>query len=158
MTITTLRAFAGAALLALAGLVHAAPAVPVANLDPKLAAFAAAVDQSWDKRDHAAMAKYYAPDATATIGNASLKGQTEILGYFTKSLAQVPAGFTHRTVVTRVEKLGNYVVTDNAVYLEKPNAASGKDLVREFFTMTMLAPKADGWEIVAVRSVPLAAR
>jgi hypothetical protein len=60
-------------------------------------------------------------------------------------------------VVRRVERIGDLVATDNAVYIEAPDGERGRRVVREFFTFSLLRQTARGWEFVAVRATPLAA-
>lgn len=134
-----------------------APAVS-GQLAAALTALADHTDAVWNRRDAAAMAAAYAPDATTTIGrDIRLKGRPEILAHFTRSFAGVPAGMTHRTVLKRIEPLGDMFAVDAQVMIEMPDGAQGKRVLREFFTFSLVRPRADGWEIVAVRATPLGA-
>ncbi|HEY5800206.1 MAG TPA: nuclear transport factor 2 family protein [Burkholderiaceae bacterium] len=142
-------------LLAVPALAGAAPATPVASLDPALDRFAHAVDSAWNDGDAVRITAFYAPEATLTLSPTQLRGKESILAFFTQLFKNRPAGFTHRTVVTRVEQLDGTILTDNAVYIEKPAADGGKETVREFFTVTMLKPTQTGHTIVGVRSVAL---
>lgn len=114
-------------------------------------------DDAWNRRDAAAMSAFYAADATSTIGAQALKGRAQMQAYFTNSFARLPAGLTHRTVLRRIERIGELVATDNDVFLEAPNGDGSKKVVRQFFTFTLVRPRAGGWEMVAVRATPLAA-
>lgn len=151
-----------ASLLCAAALsVHAAPDTPAVEASPQLArtlqALADKADAIWNRRDAAAMAAMYARDATSTIGaGIRLKGREEVLAYFTQSFGKLPAGMTHRTVLKRIEPIGDMFVTDSAVYIEVPDGAGGKRLAREFFTFGLVRPVGSEWEFVAVRATPLA--
>jgi len=135
-----------------------AAAAPAAQLAATLSALADRTDAVWNARDAAAMAALYAPDATTTIGrDVRLKGRPDILAYFTRSFAGLPAGMTHRTEVKRIEPLGEMFAIDSAVTIEMPDGAGGKRVLREFFTFSLVRPAAGGWEIVAVRATPLGA-
>ncbi len=137
---------------------NAAPGVITAAEQESLASLAKLSDAVWNRRDAAALAAYYASDASSTIGTVELTGRPAILDYFTKSLKAVPAGITHRTVIKRLEKLdGDLIAVDSAVYLEVPDGAQGKRVVREFFTFGLLRKAGSGWEMVAVRAIPLGA-
>jgi uncharacterized protein (TIGR02246 family) len=127
------------------------------TLLPGMAELARAADDAWNRRDPAAMVAFYAADGTSTIGKAELKGKGQMLDYYTSSFRGLPPGLTHRTVVRRVERIGDLVATDNAVYIEAPDGGQGRRVVREFFTFSLLRPTAGGWEFVAVRATPLAA-
>lgn len=159
----TLNRLAAAALvfgatLCLGAGANAAPGAITAAEQESLASLAKASDEVWNRRDAAALAAYYASDASSTIGTVQLAGRPAILDYFTKSLKAVPAGITHRTVIKRLEKLdGDLIAVDSAVYLEMSDGAQGKRLVREFFTFGLLRKAGSGWEMVAVRAIPLGA-
>jgi uncharacterized protein (TIGR02246 family) len=128
------------------------------QLAAALTALADRADAVWNRRDAAGMTALYAPDATSTIGGAiRLKGRAEILAHFTKSFAGLPEGMTHRTVVKRIEPLGDMYAVDSAVSIEMPDGAQGKRVLREFFTFSLVRPVAGGWEFVAVRATPLGA-
>ncbi|VXC42820.1 SgcJ/EcaC family oxidoreductase [Massilia sp. 9I] len=128
------------------------------QLAATMSALADRSDEVWNRRDAAGMTALYAPDATTTIGSPiRLKGQAEILAHFTKSFASLPEGMTHRTVVKRIETVGDLLAIDSAVSIEVPDGAQGKRVVREFFTFALVRPKAGGWEFVAVRATPLGA-
>lgn len=132
-----------------------APSSQLAGVMTKLADHADAV---WNARDAAAMAALYAPDATTTIGrDIRLKGRPEILAHFTRSFAGLPAGMTHRTVVKRIEPLGDMFAVDSQVTIEMPDGAQGTRVLREFFTFALVRPAPGGWEFVAVRATPLGA-
>lgn len=146
-----LIAFAFLSAAVLAGPAAAADVV----LPPGMAELARAADDAWNRRDATAMVAFYAGDATSTIGKTELKGKAELLDYFTGSFRNLPPGLTHRTVVRRLERIGELVATDNAVYIEAPDGAQGKRVLREFFTFSLLRPTAGGWEFVAVRATPL---
>ncbi|MGZ5182026.1 MAG: YybH family protein [Ramlibacter sp.] len=149
--------FAFALLCAAALPAHAAePAEPTLSLPPGMAALARAADDAWNRRDPAAMVAFFADDGTSTIGKTELKGKAQMLDYYTGSFRNLPPGLTHRTVVRRVERIGGMVATDNAVYIEAPDGAQGRRVLREFFTFSLLRPVAGGWEFVAVRATPLA--
>ena len=144
--------------------IHAAEVAPapaaastVSNqLAATMTALADRADAVWNKRDAAGMTALYAPDATSTIGGAiRLKGRPEILAHFTKSFASLPEGMTHRTVVKRIEPLGDMFAVDSAVSIEMPDGAQGKRVLREFFTFALVRPAPGGWEFVAVRATPL---
>jgi len=142
--------------------VHAGADTPVqapsAQLARTLQALADKADANWNRRDAAAMAAMYARDATSTIGaGIRLKGRDEVLAYFTQSFAKLPAGMTHRTVLKRIEPIGDMLATDSAVFIEVPDGAGGKRVAREFFTFGLLRPAGTEWEFVAVRATPLAA-
>jgi uncharacterized protein (TIGR02246 family) len=123
-----------------------------------LAAMARSSDEVWNRRDAAALAATYASDANSTISGVQLNGRPAILDYFTKSFKNVPAGMTHRTVIKRLEKMdGDLVAVDSAVYLEVPDGADGKRVVREFFTFGLLRKAGNGWEMMVVRAIPLGA-
>lgn len=113
-------------------------------------------DDAYDRRDAAAMTSFYAADGSATVSGQHLKGRDNILAFFTSMYKTLPAGLTHRTVLRRAERIGDLYATDNDVFLEVPDGAGGKRVVRQFFTFTMVRPGANGWEIVAVRATPLA--
>lgn len=139
-----------------------APSTVSAQVPEQLAATMTALadraDAVWNRRDAPAMAALYAADATSTIGGAiRLKGRSEILAHFTKSFAGLPEGMTHRTLVMRIEPLGDMFAVDSAVTIEMPDGAQGKRVLREFFTFALLRPVAGGWEFVAVRATPLGA-
>lgn len=138
-----------------------APNVPSAvssQLAASMTALADRADAVWNRRDAAGMTALYAPDATSTIGGAiRLKGRAEILAHFTKSFAGLPEGMTHRTVVKRIEPLGDMYAVDSAVSIEMADGAQGKRVLREFFTFALVRPVAGGWEFVAVRATPLGA-
>lgn len=145
---------------------HAAPSTPAPSATPAvssqlaaaLTALADRADAVWNRRDAAGMTALYAPDATSTIGGAiRLKGRPEILAHFTKSFASLPEGMTHRTVVKRIEPLGDMYAVDSAVSIEMPDCAQGTRVLREFFTFALVRPVAGGWEFVAVRATPLGA-
>lgn len=128
------------------------------ELAATMTALADRADAVWNQRDAAGMTALYAPDATTTIGGAiRLKGHAEIQGHFTKSFASLPPGMIHRTVVKRIEPLGNMVAIDSAVTIEMPDGAQGTRVLREFFTFALVRPKPGGWEFVAVRATPLGA-
>lgn len=114
-------------------------------------------DAAYDRRDAATMASLYAQDGSTTVTGQHIKGKDNILAFFTSMYKTLPAGLTHRTVLRRVERIGGLYATDNDVFLEAPDGAGGKRVVRQFFTFTMVRPGANGWEIVAVRATPLAA-
>jgi uncharacterized protein (TIGR02246 family) len=114
-------------------------------------------DDAYDRRDAATMASFYAPDGSTTVSGQHFKGKADILAFFTGMYKTLPAGLTHRTVLRRAERIGDLYATDNDVFLEVPDGAGGKRVVRQFFTFTMVRPGPDGWEIVAVRATPLAA-
>lgn len=117
-----------------------------------------AADDAWNRRDAVAMAGYYSEDATTTIGAShKLSGKAQIHAYFTGSFKQLPEGMTHRTVVERIEKIGDMYATDSSVYLELPDIGQGKRMVRKFFTFALVRPGHNGWEFVAVRAIPLGA-
>ncbi len=121
-----------------------------------LAAMARSSDEVWNRRDAAALAATYASDANSTISGVQLSGRPAIHDYFTKSFKNVPAGMTHRTVIKRLEKMdGDLIAVDSAVYLEVPDGAQGKRVVREFFTFGLLRKAGSGWEMMVVRAVPL---
>lgn len=128
-----------------------------ADVERSLHELAQRADDAWNRRDAAAMAGFYAADATSTIGGQPLKGREQMLAYFTNSFGKLPPGLTHRTVLRRVERIGELLATDNDVFLEGPDGAGGKRVVRQFFTFTLVRPRGDGWEMVAVRATPLAA-
>jgi uncharacterized protein (TIGR02246 family) len=132
----------------------ATSAVP-GQVAANLSALAAQSDAVWNRRDAAGMTALYAADATSTIGVIRLKGRSEILAHFTKSFASLPDGMTHRTVVKRIEALGDMFAVDSAVSIEVQEGAQGKRVVREFFTFALVRPVAGGWEFVAVRATPL---
>lgn len=135
-----------------------APSVVSSQLASALTALADRADAVWNQRDAAGMTALYAPDATSTIGGAiRLKGRPEILAHFTKSFAGLPEGMTHRTVVKRIEPLGDMFAVDSSVSIEMPDGAQGKRVLREFFTFALVRPVAGGWEFVAVRATPLGA-
>ena len=141
--------------------VHAAADTPATAASPQLArtlqSLADKADATWNRRDAAAMAAMYARDATSTIGGGiRLKGREEILAYFTASFGKLPAGMTHRTVVRRIEPIGDMLATDSAVFIEVPDGAGGKRVAREFFTFGLVGPVGQDWEFVAVRATPLA--
>jgi len=148
-----------ASLLCAALPVHAEPgAAPSPQLAQTLQALADKADATWNRRDAAAMAAMYARDATSTIGSSiRLKGRDEVLAYFTNSFGKLPAGMTHRTVVKRIEPVGDMFATDSAVFIEVPDGAGGKRVAREFFTFGLVRPKGADWEFVLVRATPLAA-
>lgn len=123
----------------------------------ELAGVAASADQVWNARDAAALTNYYHPDATSTIGQVQLSGKPALRAYFDNSFKNVPAGMTHRTVVRRIEKMGELYITDSAVYLEMPDGASGRKTVREFMTLGLMRRAGSGWEFLHVRAVPLTA-
>jgi uncharacterized protein (TIGR02246 family) len=163
-----LNMHACAATLLSAVLVSAGAAEPAARpattsavsnrISATMSALADHADAVWNRRDAAGMTALYAHDATSTIGAAiRLKGQPEILAHFTKSFAGLPEGMTHRTVVKRIEPLGDMLAVDSAVSIEVPDGAQGKRVVREFFTFALVRPKPGGWEFVAVRATPLGA-
>lgn len=146
--------------------VHAAPAAPAPGAAPavpsqlaaEMSALADRADAVWNRRDAAAMTALYALDATSTIGGAiRLKGRPEILAHFTKSFASLPQGMTHRTVVKRIEAVGEMFAVDTAVTIEMPDGAQGTRVLREFFTFALVRPAPGGWEFVAVRATPLGA-
>ncbi|HEU4853633.1 MAG TPA: hypothetical protein VFT37_15905 [Telluria sp.] len=129
---------------------------PPPELARALQAVADSADDAWNRRDPAAMVAHYADGATATIGNnQQVSGKGELLAFFTNSFKGLPAGMTHRTVVKRIETIGEMKAVDSAVYLEMPDGAGGKRIVREFFTFALVRPGNHGWEFVAVRAVPL---
>ena len=137
--------------------VHAAADTPATAASPQLArtlqSLADKADATWNRRDAAAMAAMYARDATSTIGGGiRLKGREEILAYFTASFGKLPAGMTHRTVVRRIEPIGDMLATDSAVFIEVPDGAGGKRVAREFFTFGLVRPVGQDWEFVAVRA------
>lgn len=133
-------------------------AATAAPRDGELAGLAAAVDAQWNARDAAALSAFYAADATLSLGRDGprLAGRAQIQAYFEQSLARVAKDLSHRTVLRRVEPLdGQTYLTDNAIYVERPGANGAAEVVGEFFTLTIVRPAASGWEIVAVRAVPL---
>lgn len=141
--------------------VHAAPGAPEqapsTQLAQALQSLADKADATWNRRDAAAMAAMYARDATSTIGGSiRLKGRDAILAYFKDSFGKLPAGMTHRTVVKRIEPIGDMLATDSTVFIEVPDGAGGKRVAREFFTFGLVRPVGQEWEFVAVRATPLA--
>jgi len=142
-------------LLAASACASAAPATPEEVTE--LAAVAAQADRVWNARDAAALTNYYSEDATSTIGQVQLSGKAAIRNYFDNSLRNVPAGMTHRTVVKRIERMGDMYITDSAVFLEVPDGAAGRKTVREFTTLGLMRRAGSGWEFLHVRAVPLAA-
>jgi len=116
---------------------------------------ARSADKAWNERDANAMAAHYGDAATASIGTTYLSGKPALLEYFTNSFGKLPAGMTHRTEVRRIEQIGDLVAADTAVFLEVPDAETGRRTVREFFTVTLLRQAGKGWEFVAVRSAPV---
>jgi uncharacterized protein (TIGR02246 family) len=114
-------------------------------------------DEAYDRRDAAAMASFYAQDASTTVSGQHVKGKENILAFFTAMYKTLPAGLSHRTVLRRAERIGDLYATDNDVFLEVPDGAGGKRVVRQFFTFTIVREGLAGWEIVAVRATPLAA-
>lgn len=152
----------------LAGIAFAATAAAQAvtmqpePLPPELAnrlqKVADAADDAWNRRDVAGMLARFAGDATATIGGTQqLTGRAQLRAFYINSFKGLPPGMTHRTVVRRIEKIGDMYATDSAVYLEMPDDANGKRVVREFFTFALVRPAGDDWEFVAVRAIPLGA-
>lgn len=136
-----------------------AATAPSSQLAAAMTALADHADAVWNGRDAAAMAALYALDATTTIGrDIRLKGRPEILAHFTRSFAGLPAGMTHRTVVKRIEPLGDMFAVDSQVRIEMPDGAGGTRVLREFFTFALVRPAPGGWEFVAVRATPLGAR
>ncbi|MFD2367048.1 YybH family protein [Pseudoduganella sp. GCM10020061] len=149
---------AGAAFAAFAGANPAAAqsGAVAPELARTLQKVADAADDAWNRRDVAAMTSRFASDATATIGGTQqLTGKDQLGAFYTNSFKGLPHGMTHRTVVRRIEKLGDMYATDSAVFLEMPDGANGKRVVREFFTFALIRPAGDDWEFVAVRAVPL---
>lgn len=140
---------------AVAQLAGPAAAERRADVEQAMRALAQRADEAWNRRDAHAMAAFYAPDATSTIGAQPLAGRAQMLAYFTGSFARLPAGLTHRTVVRRIERIGDLVATDNDVFVEAPDDNGGKRVVRQFFTFTLVRPQGQGWEMVAVRATPL---
>lgn len=133
------------------------PPLQTVQLTRTLQALADKADAIWNQRDAAAMAAMYAQDATSTIGgNIRLKGRDDILKHFANSFSKLPAGMTHRTVVKRIEQVGDMYATDSSVFIEVPDGAGGRKVAREFFTFALVRPAGDGWEFVAVRATPLA--
>lgn len=148
--------------LAPAGAADAAPAALTAvrvpdQLPQGMLDLLRKADDAYDRRDAAAMASFYAPDGSTTVSGQHFKGKDDILAFFTSMYKTLPAGLTHRTVMRRAERIGELYATDNDVFLEMPDGAGGKKVVRQFFTFTMVRPGPAGWEIVAVRATPLAA-
>ena len=133
----------------------AAPVTPEEQTE--LAAVAANADRIWNARDAAALTNYYSEDATSTIGQVQLSGKSALRAYFDNSLKNVPTGMSHRTVVKRIEKMGDMYLTDSAVYLEMPDGPTGRKVVREFMTVGLMRRAGDGWEFLHVRAVPLTA-
>lgn len=151
------RVFTAAMVFATAASAHATPAAQP-DMKRTLQDVADAADGAWNRRDAVSMAAYYNEDATTTIGAThKLSGKAQILDYFTASFKQLPEGMTHRTVVERIEKIGDMYATDSSVYLEFPDIGEGKRLVRKFFTFALVRPGHHGWEFVAVRAIPLSA-
>ncbi|MCC2973421.1 SgcJ/EcaC family oxidoreductase [Massilia sp. IC2-476] len=136
----------------------AVPSAPSGGIADVMTALADRSDAVWNRRDATAMAALYALDATTTIGrDIRLKGRPEIQAHFTRSFAGLPAGMTHRTVVQRIEPLGDMFAVDSQVAIEMPDGAGGKRVLREFFTFALVRPVAGGWEFLAVRATPLGA-
>ncbi|MCG2583605.1 SgcJ/EcaC family oxidoreductase [Massilia sp. TS11] len=134
-----------------------ASAVQAADLPLQLQQLADQTDQAWNTRDAQRLAGYYADDASFSISGRALSGRAAIADYFKQSLAAVPAGITHRTEVRRVEALGPYLITDNAVFLEQPGADGSRRLLREFHTIAILRRAGEGWTLAAVRAIALGA-
>lgn len=133
----------------------AAPVTPEEQTE--LAAVAANADRVWNARDAAALTNYYSEDATSTIGQVQLSGKPALRAFFDNTLKSVPAAMSHRTVVKRIEKMGDMYLTDSAVYLEMPDGPTGRKVVREFMTVGLMRRAGTGWEFLHVRAIPLTA-
>lgn len=128
------------------------------ELANRLQKVADAADDAWNRRDVAGMLARFAGDATATIGGTQqLTGRAQLRAFYINSFKGLPPGMTHRTVVRRIEKIGDMYATDSAVYLEMPDGPTGRKVVREFMTVGLMRRAGTGWEFLHVRAIPLTA-
>jgi ketosteroid isomerase-like protein len=125
---------------------------------PRLQLLADAVDARWNARDAAGLSAHYGPEATLTLEPTALhlQGRLAVQRYFEQSLSKLPPEMRHLTRVQRATALpGGLCLTDSQVLLQREAADGARSQVAEFRTYTLLRPRDEGWELLAVRAVAL---
>lgn len=149
--------------LALLALALGAPLAQAADCEsaaeaPRLQSLADAVDARWNARDAAGLSAHYGPEATLSLEPSALhlQGREAVQRYFEQSLGKLPPEMRHLTRVQRASALpGGLCLTDSQVLLQREAADGARSAVAEFRTYTLLRPRGEGWELLAVRAVAL---
>ncbi len=122
-----------------------------------LLAVAERSDQVWNDKDTDGMATIYAQDGMLRLGgDAPLVGRAAMRDYFAQAFARRPPGFRHVTHITHFQALTpDLVLTDGDVSVDQQQADGSWTSMRRFRTNSVAVRRGGGWELVAVRAIPL---
>lgn len=115
-------------------------------------------DRVWNEKDTDGMAAIYAQDGMLRLaGEAPLVGRASMRDYFAQAFARRPPGFRHVTRITHFQALTpDLVLTDGDVSVDQQQADGSWTVMRRFRTNSVAVRRENGWELLAVRAIPLA--
>lgn len=112
-------------------------------------------DAAWNKRDLRQLLQFYSPDATLSIAAMQLKGARDIQAYMQTTLDSLPRNIMRRTIIRRIEPVGELILVDTEILMERPGADGKPELLRTIAGFNVVRKEGKGVKILAVRLIPM---